>query len=90
MCADGSRGAMNVKGAFSESGNPALLHIYAFPLKHNHFVPSYFTRMLLLCSKLHLAHEYLGLSWCLINNTTPTVVKFIKCHAAIYDFKDSV
>lgn len=55
MCADGSRGAMNVKGAFSESSNLALPPMYAFPLKHNHMYHRILLCMLLLCSTLHLA-----------------------------------
>lgn len=38
MCAERSRGALNVEGAVNESNNLALLLIYAFPLKHNHSV----------------------------------------------------
>ena len=32
MCVEGSKGAMNVKGAFSEASNLALLLIYTFPI----------------------------------------------------------
>lgn len=82
MCADGSRGAMNVKGAFSESSNLASPPMWTFPLKHTRFVPSHFTRMLLLCFEPHLARYYAGVFWCLINkNNSPiTLVTFIKCH----------
>lgn len=61
MCAERSRGALNVEGAVNESNNLALLLIYAFPLKHNHSVPSYCGCRLQLCYHIHQADKYSGL-----------------------------
>lgn len=61
MCAEGSRGGMNVKGAFSEGNNLALLLIYALPLKHNRFLPSYVQYDTIRAAAMfHLAHKYSG------------------------------
>lgn len=61
MCAERSRGALNVEGAVNESNNLALLLIYAFPLKHNRSVPSYCGCRLQLCYHIHQADKYSGL-----------------------------